>query len=76
MPVPLDLEIYPGPALLSGIDSGPSLAAHRAQYGDVPHLGVDELIDATERLRARGRGGAGVPVRDQAPGRRPRAGGR
>lgn len=75
VPVPTDLEIRPGPALLAGIGSGPSLAAHREQYGDLPRAGVDDLLTATERLRVRGRGGAAFPfavkLRAAARGRHP-----
>ncbi|MFN8196385.1 MAG: NADH-ubiquinone oxidoreductase-F iron-sulfur binding region domain-containing protein [Nocardioidaceae bacterium] len=73
--IPTDLSIYPGPALLSGIDKGPGLEAHREQYGPLPRLGIDELVDGTERLRMRGRGGAAFPfaikLRAAASGRKP-----
>ncbi len=75
VPIPTELQIYPGPALLSGIDQGAGLAAHRAQYGELPRLGVNELLDAAERLRMRGRGGAAFPfaikLRAAASGKKP-----
>lgn len=75
IPIPSDLHIHPGPALLSGIDQGSSLEAHRAQYGPMPKLHLDELADRIERLRLRGRGGAAFPfaikLRTAAEGRKP-----
>ena len=38
VPAPREVTVRPGPALLNGIENGPSLAAHRAQYGPIPHL--------------------------------------
>ncbi len=75
VPVPSEVRIRRGPALLAGIEGGPGLAAHREQYGDLPRLDVDDLVSSTERLRVRGRGGAGFPfavkLRAAAAGRRP-----
>ena len=75
VPIPTDLQIHPGPALLSGIEDGPSLAAHRAQYGELPDITLAALLAATERLRVRGRGGAAFPftvkLRAAAEGKRP-----
>ena len=73
VPIPTRVTVHPGPALLAGIEHGPSLAAHRRQYGDLPRLDRDALHDLVQRVRLRGRGGAGVPVRDQARGAPPRA---
>lgn len=61
VPVPDAPHVLPGPALLDGIHRGPSLTAHRAQYGEVPRLSSRDLAGSTERLRVRGRGGAGFP---------------
>ena len=75
IPVPTELQIHPGPALLSGIEAGPTLAAHRAQYGELPAVTQATLLAATERLRLRGRGGAAFPfavkLRAAAAGKRP-----
>jgi NADH:ubiquinone oxidoreductase subunit F (NADH-binding) len=73
--IPTDLAIHPGPALLSGIEAGASLVAHRAQYGDLPVVSQQALLEATERLRMRGRGGAAFPfavkMRAACGGKRP-----
>lgn len=75
VPVPTDLLVRRGPALLAGLDRGPSLAAHRRQYGELPRVGLDDLLGALARLRVRGRGGAAFPfevkLRTAAAGRRP-----
>lgn len=64
-----------GPALLAGLSSRPGLRAHRTWFGDLPRVDVDELASLTERLRIRGRGGAGFPfwvkLRAASGGRRP-----
>lgn len=68
------LEVRPGPAVLAGIERGPSLAAHRSQYGDLPRPGLDELLALVESAAVRGRGGAAFPfatkLRTAARGRR------
>ena len=68
-------RVVEGPGLLSGLAGGPGLAAHRRQYGDLPRVGLDDLLGALARLRVRGRGGAGFPfetkLRTVAAGRRP-----
>lgn len=61
VPVPTEVTVEPGPALLAGIDAGPSLAAHRDQYGEVPRLARAALQSSVERVRLRGRGGAAFP---------------
>lgn len=75
VPIPTDVQVHPGPALLQGIADGPSLAAHRRQYGELPVVDVKGLLAATERLRVRGRGGAAFPfaikLRAASQGRRP-----
>ena len=75
VPVPSTLRVEHGPALLSGLDRGPGLAAHREQYGDLPQVRAGDLVEATERLRVRGRGGAAFPfavkLRAALGGRRP-----
>jgi NADH:ubiquinone oxidoreductase subunit F (NADH-binding) len=57
-----DPDVQAGPALLSGLDAGPSLAAHREHYGDVPRTSLDELIGAVDGTGLRGRGGAAFPL--------------
>ncbi|WP_296605715.1 NADH-ubiquinone oxidoreductase-F iron-sulfur binding region domain-containing protein [Nocardioides sp.] len=61
VPVPTEVHVRPGPALLAGIAAGPGLAAHREQYGALPRIDVDTLLAALGRLRVRGRGGAAFP---------------
>ena len=64
------VTVEPGPALLAGIEHGPSLAAHRRQYGDLPRLDRDALHRARcSRFALRGRGGAAFPFAHQARGR-------
>ncbi|HET8959140.1 NADH-ubiquinone oxidoreductase-F iron-sulfur binding region domain-containing protein [Nocardioides sp.] len=61
VPAPKEVTVRPGPALLAGIENGPSLAAHRAQYGPIPHLTGKELHALVKRVQVRGRGGAAFP---------------
>lgn len=61
VPVPTELHVLPGPALLSGLDGGPGLLPHRRQYGEPPRVDVAGLLAALARLRVRGRGGAAFP---------------
>jgi NADH:ubiquinone oxidoreductase subunit F (NADH-binding) len=62
-PVPAQTEVTvrPGPALLAGIENGPSLGAHRSQYGDLPYVTSEALHDVVHGVGLRGRGGAGFP---------------
>lgn len=62
-PVPFadDLHVHPGPALLAGIAHGPSLSAHRSQYGNVPRLDSATLTELVTAVGLRGRGGAAFP---------------
>ena len=52
-PVPhaRELTVVPGPALLAGIERGPSLAAHRALHGPLPSLDRATLLSDLERIR-------------------------
>ncbi|WP_051247121.1 NADH-ubiquinone oxidoreductase-F iron-sulfur binding region domain-containing protein [Nocardioides halotolerans] len=61
VPFPDRVDVQPGPALLAGIEHGPSLAAHRRQYGEPPAVSSEELHEALRRIALRGRGGAGFP---------------
>ncbi len=61
VPFPDHVHVEPGPALLAGIERGPSLAAHRKQYGEPPAVSPEELHEALRRIALRGRGGAGFP---------------
>ncbi len=61
VPVPTEVTVRPGPGLLSGIEHGPSLHAHREQYGDLPRLDAESLQDTVYKVRLRGRGGAAFP---------------
>ena len=75
VPIPTDVKISAGPALLAHIDDGPGLDAHRERYGPPPRLGLDTLVELTKVVRLRGRGGAGFPFATKlstaAKGRRP-----
>ncbi len=75
VPIPTDLAIHPGPALLAGIEDGSSLAAHRAHYGPLPEVPLAALLASVDSLRMRGRGGAAFPfaikLRTASEGRRP-----
>lgn len=57
----LGVEVQPGPALLSGVAAGPSLAEHRRLRGPIPDASLDELVSRADRAVLRGRGGAGFP---------------
>lgn len=61
IPVPHDVVVVPGPALLAGLAEGPSLAAHRDRYGPVPEVSLETLLDLVGRTGVRGRGGAAFP---------------
>ncbi|MFL6004438.1 MAG: NADH-ubiquinone oxidoreductase-F iron-sulfur binding region domain-containing protein [Nocardioides sp.] len=61
VPAPKEVTVRPGPALLNGIEHGPSLAAHRAQYGPIPHLDSKQLHALVKKVQMRGRGGAAFP---------------
>ena len=56
---PDEILVRPGPALLSGIEGGASLQAHREQYGALPRVDLTQLSAMTHRVRLRGRGGGG-----------------
>ena len=62
-PIPIceDPRVLEGPALLAGLGSGPSLAAHRQQYGDLHRLDLDALVAVVDDVGLRGRGGAAFP---------------
>ncbi len=53
--------VFDGPLLLAGIGDGPSLAAHRQRYGELPRLDASSLLAAVGPIDLRGRGGAGFP---------------
>jgi NADH:ubiquinone oxidoreductase subunit F (NADH-binding) len=61
VPVPSEVTVLPGPALLAEIDRGPSLRSHREQYGDLPALDRTALLADLRRIGLRGRGGAAFP---------------
>ena len=56
-----DPVVHEGAALLSGVAAGPSLAAHRRHYDDLPSISADDLLDAVNQVGLRGRGGAAFP---------------
>lgn len=58
---PIGVEVERGPALLSAIDAGPSLAAHRSRHGEPGRPELTPLLADLERAGLRGRGGAGFP---------------
>lgn len=53
------LRVLPGPWLLRA--GAPDLATHRAARGELPTLGIDDLLAQVERSGLRGRGGAAFP---------------
>lgn len=59
---PTSVDVHRGPLLLSGIERGPGLAAHRARVGALPEPGVDALVRTLGEIGVRGRGGAGFPL--------------
>ena len=59
---PASVDVHSGPLLLSGIDRGPGLAAHRARLGAPPEPGIQALVTLLEDVGVRGRGGAGFPL--------------
>ncbi len=61
VPVPAEVWIHEGPALLEGANDGPSLTAHRERYGRLPDLRLAELQHLVGRVGLRGRGGAAFP---------------
>ena len=66
VPVPQEVAVHEGPALLAGLADGPSLAAHRGRYGALPERHPAGAARAGRRGRAAGPGRGGVPVRPQA----------
>lgn len=56
-----DLVVAVGPRLLSGIEGGPSLAAHRRYWAAPSPIDAGELVARTQKAGLRGRGGAGFP---------------
>lgn len=61
VPIPAEIAISGGPVLLAGLSEGPSLAAHRARWGEVRLDSVAGLGEAAQAIDLRGRGGAGFP---------------
>lgn len=57
----LEVMIAPGPLLLSTVGRGPELAVHEAQWGPLPALSAQALVELTAAAELRGRGGAGFP---------------
>lgn len=51
----------PGSGLLTGLEDGPSLAAHRSRYGELPPLDAPSLRALSAAADLRGRGGAAFP---------------
>ena len=58
---PIGVDVERGPALLSAIDAGPSLSAHRSRHGEPGRPDLVPLLADLERVGLRGRGGAGFP---------------
>ncbi|MCL2454945.1 MAG: hypothetical protein FWD18_06545 [Micrococcales bacterium] len=61
VPVPDQILIHPGPALLDAAADGPTLTAHRERYGTLPQVDLRTLLDLVTRVGLRGRGGAAFP---------------
>lgn len=53
------LRVLPGPWLLRA--GAPDLPTHRATRGELPTLGIDDLLALVDRSGLRGRGGAAFP---------------
>lgn len=58
---PIGVDVERGPAILSAIEAGPSLSAHRSRHGEPRHLELTPLLADLGRVGLRGRGGAGFP---------------
>lgn len=56
-----DIAVLHGPRLLSGVEGGPSLAAHRRLWQEPPRLNSRQLLALVENSGILGRGGAGFP---------------
>lgn len=74
VPFPDEVRVHPGPALLAGIERGPSLTAHRAQHDVVPPIDAGSLHDLVAAVGLRGRGGAAFPFATKLEAVRGRAG--
>lgn len=55
------IRVHQGPLLLSTVGAGPSLAAHRSTFGELPDLSLRKLLYLARFNDVRGRGGAGFP---------------
>ena len=55
------LAVQAGPALLNGVDDGPTLTAHRTRHGRPVRPNAEELRRLAQDAGVRGRGGAGFP---------------
>lgn len=56
-----DISVLHGPRLLSAIEGGPGLAAHRRVWREPQRLTSRQLLALVEHSGIRGRGGAGFP---------------
>lgn len=56
-----DIAVLHGPRLLSGVEGGPALAAHRRLWAEPPRLTGRQLLGLVENSGILGRGGAGFP---------------
>ncbi|MFZ2503032.1 MAG: hypothetical protein WAW88_10205, partial [Nocardioides sp.] len=74
IPIPTEITVVEGPALLAGVGAGPTLAVHRDRFGPVPAMSLSTLAGFIESARVTGRGGAGFPfvikLRAAASGRK------
>jgi NADH:ubiquinone oxidoreductase subunit F (NADH-binding) len=59
---PASVDVHSGPLLLSGIDRGPGLVAHRSRLGALPEPSAEALLQLLGEVEVRGRGGAGFPL--------------
>lgn len=74
IPIPTEITVVDGPAVLAGVGAGPGLATHRERFGPVPDMSLSTLAGFIESARVTGRGGAGFPfvikLRAAASGRK------
>jgi len=56
-----EVAVVTGPRLLSGLEDGPAIGAHRRYWPEPEPVPPGELLELLARVELRGRGGAGFP---------------